>query len=608
MAGRQRHSVNSQNTIRSTNTNSGSGSSSPLVLISSPSQVSSVGQVHQASLGEYYDSQSTDFQPPKRCPCWPMSYKITCVKSKGAILVLVLNFLVLTCADGAYSILLPSIMRGVLQHKPGERAWKQTLVSIITLLVYLFYPLAGWLADTFFGRYKTIVTSMWIVFFATLIMTVLILLHYVFPEDADYHQYIFPFLFVLMTIGLAGFQANVIPFGTDQLQDVPGQVLVAFVRWYVWTLFLSRGTVFTYYITCVERDGNHKFSMLMRSCAHTVCISLALALYFLFQHWLTKEPAGGNPLTTIFQVFNYARKHHYARLRSAFTYWDGEMPSRIDFAKTRYGGPFSTDKVEDVKTFYRMLCVLISVLIIFIAIATPIKTLRLLANHMSNNLKKSPLASCLLQSSLENLPVLVPVLSIPFFHFLVNPFIQNCWPTSLKRIGFGSLLFTAGILCAFILDTVGHTVKTGDFPCLFSMNTTIASDPIPLDYHFILLPGILCGLAWPVLDIGAYEFICAQTPQNMKGLFFGILYCVFGIGSALGFLIMLPFSLNSSIHWPVSCGFWYYLINILISLTGFTIFCIVAKCYKQRIRDDPTYEQADVEAYYETSSETGPTG
>ena len=262
--------MNSQSTNRSTNTNNGSGSSSPLVLISSPSQVSSVGQLHHTSQGEYYDSQSTDSQLPQRCPCCPISYKITCIKSKGAILVLVLNFLVLTCADGAYSILLPAMLHGVLQNKPPsvELAWKKTLVSIITLLVYLFYPLAGWLADTFFGRNKTIVTSMWIVFFATIMMTISISLHYIFPEDTHYlHQYAFPFLFVLITIGLAGFQANVIPFGTDQLQDAPGQVLVVFVRWYVWTLFLSRGTVFSYYSACV--DVNHKFSVLIHH-VHTL--------------------------------------------------------------------------------------------------------------------------------------------------------------------------------------------------------------------------------------------------------------------------------------------------------------------------------------------------
>ena len=48
-------------------------------------------------------------------------------------------------------------------------------------------------------------------------------------------------------------------------------------------------------------------------------------------------------------------------LRSAFTYCDDEKPTRLDFAKERFGGPFSTETVEDVKTFLRILIMLLAV-------------------------------------------------------------------------------------------------------------------------------------------------------------------------------------------------------------------------------------------------------
>ena len=59
-------------------------------------------------------------------------------------------------------------------------------------------------------------------------------------------------------------------------------------------------------------------------------------------------------------VLHYARKHKYPLQRSAFTYCDDERPSRIDFAKERYGGPFTTEQVEDVKTLLRIFLVLIA--------------------------------------------------------------------------------------------------------------------------------------------------------------------------------------------------------------------------------------------------------
>ena len=38
---------------------------------------------------------------------------------------------------------------------------------------------------------------------------------------------------------------------------------------------------------------------------------------------------------------------------------EDKLPSRFDFGKSKYGGPFTTEQVEDVKTFLRMSVILI---------------------------------------------------------------------------------------------------------------------------------------------------------------------------------------------------------------------------------------------------------
>ena len=68
----------------------------------------------------------------------------------------------------------------------------------------------------------------------------------------------------------------------------------------------------------------------------------------------------GNPIKLIFQVLNYARKNKSPRLRSALTYIDEEHPSRIDFGKHKFGGPFTEEEVEDVKTVFRLTPLLIA--------------------------------------------------------------------------------------------------------------------------------------------------------------------------------------------------------------------------------------------------------
>ena len=75
--------------------------------------------------------------------------------------------------------------------------------------------------------------------------------------------------------------------------------------------------------------------------------------------WLDTCDKTGNPINLIFGVLNYARKNKYPRLRSAFTYIDEEQPSRLDFGKHKFGGPFTEEEVEDVKTIFRFLSLVV---------------------------------------------------------------------------------------------------------------------------------------------------------------------------------------------------------------------------------------------------------
>ena len=98
-----------------------------------------------------------------------------------------------------------------------------------------------------------------------------------------------------------------------------------------------------------------------------ICISLTAAISssLIFSLCLIKEPVTQNPFKLIYKVIKYAIKNKYQRYRSAFTYCEDELPSRIDLGKSKYGGPFTIEQVEDVKTFLRLLVILalISVLV-----------------------------------------------------------------------------------------------------------------------------------------------------------------------------------------------------------------------------------------------------
>ena len=60
----------------------------------------------------------------------------------------------------------------------------------------------------------------------------------------------------------------------------------------------------------------------------------------------------------MYGVLKFAVKHKNPLNRSSLTYWEDELPSRVDLAKSKYGGPFSVESVENVKTFLRISVVL----------------------------------------------------------------------------------------------------------------------------------------------------------------------------------------------------------------------------------------------------------
>ena len=85
---------------------------------------------------------------------------------------------------------------------------------------------------------------------------------------------------------------------------------------------------------------------------HLMLAIVGLIVLIRYKKRLTIEKPGHNPLKLIYKVLKYAWKHKFPENRSAFTYWENDIPPRIDLGKDKYGGPFTTEEVEDTKSFF----------------------------------------------------------------------------------------------------------------------------------------------------------------------------------------------------------------------------------------------------------------
>ena len=521
-------------------------------------------------------------------------YKIRRVRSKGAILIM-FWFAMMWSFWSSRGILVPE----PLQIDPYPILYER----VIPELNYVFvYPLAGWLADVKFGRYKVMHASLWLMWVGALVSGVVSVVQSATSIPISVSISVLVITNALMLCGLAGFHVNILPFGTDQLLEAPSEEISAFVHWLFWAWnvgnligqVVSEPTGLFTKCTCVDQD-TYTLQLILTPFP-LLYLTLALSTDYIFRNLLNREPKSQNPLKTVISVLKYAARHKQPEQRSAFTYSEDSPPKRIDFGKTKYGGPFTTEEVEDVKTFLRIVTFLLCSGAFLIAANN--SAYFFYEGHFQHN---PNLSGCL--GSIVYQTYTVPffiVVSIPIYELLVYPFCRRWIPSILKRLGLG---IVAALVCSVLLfsvDTAGHA-ENHLVPCMLSAN--MSSLPLSIDATgFTVAFNVLSSLFQMLYFIAGYEFICAQSPYSMKGLLFGCYYSMRGI-----FLVLADFwyigwkysrTEENSVTYP-SCGFWYYLFTTVMGAVGLVLFCLVAKWYNKREREEPANERLWVEAYYD---------
>ena len=172
---------------------------------------------------------------------------------------------------------------------------------------------------------------------------------------------------IAFIIGLAGYQSSIIQLGFDQLHNAPSKYISLFIMYAVWAFNLGSITLTTAgpFLLCSPPLAAHKIALGVLL-VHPFIIVIILILLLLIgrwkRHWFDKETlCRDNPYVIIYKVLSFARKHKHPLRRSAFTFCENYVPTRLDFAKERYGGPFDTKQVESVKSLARILIILFSI-------------------------------------------------------------------------------------------------------------------------------------------------------------------------------------------------------------------------------------------------------
>ena len=447
------------------------------------------------------------------------------------------------------------------------------VLGIFSLVSKLLAPLVGWFADVKFGRYEMIK-------FGTLILSVPAILTFItqYTEGVTREVIEAAAMAIVITCTTCTFVA-MLPFLTDQLIGATSDELSMVVYWYLWANSLGKG------LSCIFLGSKQRIVYIIAAVIAIIPLALIIISDCLCQQWLDRTHKVTNPIKLIIQVLNYTRKHKYPERRSAFTYLDEEQPSRMDFGKEKFGGPFTEEEVEDVKTVLRLIPI-VACLSVSVENVPPV--------HVGMFEENEFISTVLNQGLVEGIWLFV-VLIIPLYR-IIHLFIGKYIPSMLKCAGIGLFLQLLGYVLMEASAIKGETSSVDPqryLSCVPLDKVNGSFQQIPgdnVEWYWKIGPLILYGVGQAIVNIIIYEFIIAQSPDKMKG---------FVIGLKLVFAACAPnfylsfFSLNLKFTLCLD-------LTVCVTLAVlFAVFLFLSKCYTLRERNREINIQAIVEEHYE---------
>ena len=507
-------------------------------------------------------------------------------------------------------------------------------------IFHILFPFCGWIAEVRVSKYKVIQCSLILLTLASAVFLVI-------PLGAliivDVHKnagllgcaLALTILAILLYIaGLSLYESNAIQFGMDQMMEAPSHQLSSFIHWYFWcsnvaTLannwILTGGTLTI--LNSLKFHDDHSIMPKMDTALLTLVIIIAgIQMFITFLGFLltifTKkhfcfEQMSRNSLKIIYKVLLYSCKHKYPEKRSAFTYWESDIPSRIDLGKGKYGGPFTYEEVEDIKTFFRLILIILS-LFGFHLMGDGYS----LSNYIICNIGcPSNEQLLLITGNPQHIQLLVVLIGVPLLE-IFKKYFPRIMPTMLTRIWIGlfaSLLAQVAVTAYNLLPIATQTQPLcSDFHNFFKIslinrcvdnNLLIKANLSTLPYfnsqstddsqtmvalYLSIVPHVLHGLSYLLVFMTTLEFICAQSPNSLKGLLVGIWYSTLSIKYIIINNIDIHPTLLQQNPWSIYNGLKGFGVFLSIAL-----FSLVCKHYRYRERNEVVNEQAIIEEQYE---------
>ena len=497
---------------------------------------------------------------------------------RAAVIILVTHALVFGTITGTddlaslpyFKMFLSTYLKnGSNEQSTQSKVGPLSIMCVLLMIESVMLPVGGWLADVYLGRYKVIRASIWGMWAAVLVITAGSTLLSAYQDILTVRIVVvyiaYPVALLTLAILKSCFTANILAFLLDNLHSESSTTLQKYIYLHVWTYLVGAATLVTF-LPCISSRLLIS-PQLVQQLTMAVSMTVAVCVDICCRQYLNTAFQTKNPIKLVGNVLSYALKNKYPRCRSAFTYCEDTIPSRIDLAMTKYGGPFREEEVNDVKTLGRILLLV------------------------------PPFAfGCI---SLKSIFFLLNI-STSYFQQCEEPFYISSSYHAVVILGIPALYFVQSKVCKACKQRPNpmRVSVAGYFVLLICSLVTIALLFMSSTNELILIPLTLLGVAYTLIFPAANEFFCAQAPHQMRGMLIGFAFATQTIAELLQVIILLITKRIPLSGTSLSTNQVFAMIVAVLAFVGFWLVAIFAKTYKRRVRNQTSSVYRFAEDYY----------
>ncbi|KAL1647372.1 peptide transporter ptr2 [Diplodia intermedia] len=408
-------------------------------------------------------------------------------------------------------------------------------VLLFSFLAYVVPIFGAWVADTKWGRFKTIVIGVLVCFVAHIIM-----IFGGLPSVLQAGRGLVPFIIslLILAIGAGLFKPNVAPLLLDQyshqkpftrvlksgekvIVDPESTVQRMMLIFYA---LINVGAFFAIATTYAEKRIGFWLAFLLPT---IVFMLLPLLLAFLYKRLIKTRP-NGSELTHVSKIWAIAVKQNGGKFwRKGF--WDAAKPSVLaEKGVTTFAGKpidWSDKFVEDVVRTIEACKVFLYFPVYNINDGGIGSVLSNQGSTMTTNGAPNDL--------LGNFNPIVIIVAVPLLSHFVYPALRK------YNVRFGRITrITFGFTLAWISGVIGAVVQWRVYatnPCGYYASSCVADGRVSPLSIWLQIPNVALGaLSECFCNVTAYEIAYSRSPQGMKSLVMAIFLFMTALSSALG--------------------------------------------------------------------------